>query len=246
MAGLGGAEAVIHLAGTLQPRRPDTYQTANVDTVRRLTEGLDGAAVERLVFLSYVGASPGSANPYLEAKGAAEELIRATDIPSTIFRSTFVYGEPDDIGPSFASYQSRTGSAVSVIGDGAQRLAPIHVDDLADMLVAAALDPQAPTGTFEVGGPEVVTLDGLVKRLNPPGIRIRHLSRTTARLLARLLPSLTPPLVDVLLADSVPADDAVATADRFGVTLRRFQVLPQGSHRRIEGGGASDERAGGR
>lgn len=220
-AGIKGAEAVVHLAGTLLPRPPDTYQSANADTVRRLAAALTDT-VNRIVFLSYLGADPESDNPYLRAKGEAEKLIRATGVPGVIFRSSFVYGNPEDIGPSFASYQSRAGKPVSVLGNGTQKLAPIHVGDLTDMLIAAALSPQTPTGTFEVGGPDIVCLDDLVRRLNPPETRIRHLSPAVARLLARLTPSLTPTLVRVLLADSVPSDDAAETAGRFRVTLRHL------------------------
>lgn len=214
------AEAVIHLAGTLQPRRLDNYRTSNFDTARRLTEALADSPVRRVVFLSYLRADPTSANPYLRAKGEAEDLIRATGVPAVIFRSTFVYGDHDDIGPSFATYQPGRTGKVSVLGDGSQRLAPLHVDDLAGILAAAALDPETPTGVFEVGGPDVVTLDQFVRVINPEGVTIGHLSPTSARFLARVLPSLTPALVDVLLADSVPGNDPLATAAAFGVTLR--------------------------
>jgi len=215
--GVADAEAVIHLAGTLQPRRPNTYEVANVGTVRRLTETLSDSAVQRVVLLSYAGADPDSANAYLRTKGEAEELIRRTGIPAVILRATFIYGDPDDIGPSFASYQGKT---VSVLGDGTQKLAPLHVDYLTEILVAAALDPEAPVGTFEVGGPDIVTIDQFVQQINRDEVRIRHLSPTMARLLARIVPSLTPALVDVLLADSLPAGDPTETAARFEVSVR--------------------------
>lgn len=221
-AGFEGSGAVIHLAGTLQPKPPDTYQTANVDTVRRLIEALGRAPVERIVFLSYLGADSSSDNAYLRAKGEAEKLIGDIGLPAVILRSTFIYGDLHDIGPSFAGYQARPGKTVSVIGDGTQRMAPLHVSDLTELLVAAALDPDTPTGTFEVGGPDVVALDDLVRAINPSQVRIRHLSAPVARLFARLLPQLTPALVDVLLADSVPAADPTKASSRFGVVLRHL------------------------
>src|SRR5262245_62907178 len=50
------ADAVVHLAGTLQPLRGNTYEQANVETARKTVEALAGSSVKRLVFLSYVGA----------------------------------------------------------------------------------------------------------------------------------------------------------------------------------------------
>lgn len=217
--GVSDTVAVIHLAGTLQPKRHDTYWSANVDPARRITDAVAGTPVGRIVFLSYLGADPISPNPYLRAKGQAEELLQASGIPTVVFRSTLVYGDQEDIGPSFDSYQAEANITVSVLGDGNQLVAPLHVSDLADMLNAAALDPETPTGTFEVGGTEVFTLDDFIRRINPDGVRIRHLPPILAALLVRLLPQLTPALVEVLLSDSVPRGNPAEAAARYGVSL---------------------------
>ncbi len=216
------AEAVVHLAGTLQPIRPNSYQVANVGTAERALAALDRNSVQRIVFLSYVGADPASTNEYLRTKGQAEELLGSSGVPSVVFRSTFIYGDRDAIGPSFASYQSRAGETVSVLGNGNQLVAPIHVHDLTALLAAAALDPAGPTGTFEVSGPETFTLDDFIRSINPDGVKIRHLAPRAARILGRVAPKLTPALVDVLLADSVTRTDPTETAALFGVGLRRF------------------------
>jgi NADH dehydrogenase len=218
-AAIRDADAVVHLAGTLQPRRPDTYETANVATAQRCLNAVAGSTARRLILLSYVGADPAAANPYLRTKGRAEQLTRSADVASVVLRSTLIYGDADDIGPSFATYRTRPGGTVWVLGDGRQRVAPIHVDDLADHIIAAALNPAAPTGTFDVSGPTVYTLDGFVQRINPPDVTLRHLPATPARLLARVMPQLTPALVDVLTGDSITANDPDEIAGRFGVTL---------------------------
>lgn len=213
------ADAVIHLAGTLQPRRPNTYRAANVETVERCVDALRASTARRVVVLSYVGADPGSPNAHLRTKGQAERLVGDAATTSVVLRSTFVYGDPDDVGPSFASYQTRPGGTVWVLGDGAQRVAPIHVDDLVELLVVVALDPAAPTGTFDVSGPTEYTLDAFVERINPADVTIRHLPAAAARRLARVLPQLTPALVDVLIRDSVMEHDPHEIVGRFGVTL---------------------------
>ena len=199
-------EAVIHLAGTLQPRRPNTYRSANLETVERLLDATSSSPVQRIVFLSYVGADPNSDNEYLRTKGEAEEVIRGSGIPSVVVHATFIYGDSDDIGPSFASYQTEAGRTVSVLGNGTQRIAPMHVDDLAGVLAAAALNPTTPAGTFKVSGPEILALDEFVRSINPGGVKIRHLPAPVARLLAWFTPQLTPALVDVLLSNSVAVD----------------------------------------
>jgi NADH dehydrogenase len=186
--------------------------------VQRCLDAVTGSTA-RLVFLSYVGADPAVDNPYLQTKGLAEQLTGDAGDASVVLRSTLIYGDADDIDPSFATCRTRPGGTVWVLGDGQQRVAPIHVDDLADLIIAAALDPAAPTGTFAVRGPTVYRPDGFVRRINPPGVTTRHLPATLARLVAHVVPQLTPALVDVLTGDSVTANDPDEIAGRFGVML---------------------------
>jgi uncharacterized protein YbjT (DUF2867 family) len=49
------ADAVVHLAGTLQPRKGNSYEQWNVETVRKSVEALAGSSDKRIVFLSCVG-----------------------------------------------------------------------------------------------------------------------------------------------------------------------------------------------
>jgi hypothetical protein len=63
----------------------------------------------------------------------------------------------------------------------------------------AALDPDTPTGTFELAGPDVLTAGQFVRLLNAEPVRIRRMPVRVARLLGRVVPTLTPELVDVLL-----------------------------------------------
>lgn len=95
-----GASAVVHLAGALFPRRPDTYQSANLDTVRATVTALKDSGVRRVVFLSYLGADETSTNPYLRYKAHAEGLIRASGIPAVVFRAAHIFGTPDAPGPT--------------------------------------------------------------------------------------------------------------------------------------------------
>jgi uncharacterized protein YbjT (DUF2867 family) len=91
-----------------------------------------------------------------------------------------------------------------------------------EVIVGAALDPDTPTGTFELAGPNVVTADEFARLLNPQPIRIRRIPPFLARLLAHFVPSLTPELVDVMLTDAVPTEDVAATARRFGTELHHL------------------------
>ncbi len=202
-AAIGRARAVAHLAGTLQPRGRDTYRSANVETTERVAEAVARSSVERIAFLSYVGADPASPNDYLAAKGAAEQILGETGIPLTIIRCVHIFGTPDRPGPTARAFIEPGRGPARVPGSGKQRIAPLYVGDVVEAVSRALLDPQAPTGIFELAGPEEMRMDDFVRALNGPQIRISHLPVPIAHLLARILPSLTPALIDLLLASNV-------------------------------------------
>lgn len=86
-AGVRDAEVVVHLAGTLRLRRPDSYDDANVATTQAVVDALHDAPARRVVFLSFVTADAASPNPYLRAKGRAEALLLASGVPTVVFRA---------------------------------------------------------------------------------------------------------------------------------------------------------------
>lgn len=214
-----GAAAVIHLAGALQPRAGESYDDANVATARRAVAALQDTPVVRAVILSYTGADPGSRNDYLRTKGEAEALVLGCGREGVVVRSTFIFGPPDDPGPSAAPFIAARGRPVAVVGSGRQRYAPVHVADVAEALVRFALDPDTPTGTFGIAGPREMSADAYVDTLNGGDARERHLRRRLARALVHVTPRLTAAMVDVLSADSL--SDGSAAADRvLGLALR--------------------------
>ena len=198
------AAAVVHLAGSLAPEAHETYESANVETARAVAAALDGSSVRRVVFLSHLGASPLARNDYLRTKGQAEEILLAAGRETTIFRCSYVYGPPDDPGPSFTPFLAHGEKPVSVPGDGTQRIAPVFVEDVVSAVLRAAIDLTAPVGTYELTGPDTLTLDAFLETLNHGHVHERHLPSLLARALSHLVRELRPALVEVLLADSLP------------------------------------------
>ena len=217
-AAFGDADAVVHLAGTLQPRKPNTYRTANLDTALATAAALAQSRAQRVVFLSFLTARLDASNSYLRYKAQAEEALRSTGIPLVAFRCDHIYGPPDDPGPTASAFVAKSGK-VMLLGSGGQRLAPLYRDDVVEAIVHAALDPEAPTGTFQLAGPDTMTAEEFAHLLNSTPIRVRRVPVMLSRLLGRVVPTLTPELVDVMLADAVPTEDVAATARRFGVEL---------------------------
>jgi uncharacterized protein YbjT (DUF2867 family) len=199
-AALAGAAAAIHLQGTLQATGGNSYQAANVGTLARTVDAARKHGVARVVFLSYVGADAGARNAYLRTKGAAEALLRDSGLEAVIVRSTFIFGPPEDPGPSFLPFLQEDGKPVAVVGEGRQRYQPVYVGDVG---LAAAGGRVAP-GTYSIAGPEALTLDELVALVNGHEVTERHLHGLAARAAAAVSPRLTQAMVGVLSGDSLP------------------------------------------
>ena len=217
-AAFGDAVVVVHLAGTLRPKRPYTYVQANVRTVERTVAALEGSSVERIVFLSYVGAERNSPNAYLRAKAEAEDLLHRCGRDSVLFRCTHIFGPPEDPGPTVSAMLAGDGGTVWMLGNGTQRVAPVFRDDVVEAIVAA-LDPRTSHGRFDLPGPDEMTMNEFVGIVNREQVRTKHLPAPLARTLGYALPGLTPALVDIMLADSLGDQARVVRA--YGFERRR-------------------------
>jgi nucleoside-diphosphate-sugar epimerase len=181
-AAIENATIIVHLAGNLNPPDHD-YERANILPTQRVAGAVRPARTRCLVFLSYVGASEQSANRYLETKARAERLLRETGAPVTVFRSTHIIGPPSRPGPTAASFLATGKKAVTVLGNGKQRVAPVFLGDVVAAIEAAISSVRS--GTFDLQGPEEMSLDDLVRRLNGQRARvsISHVPAVIAHLL---------------------------------------------------------------
>jgi uncharacterized protein YbjT (DUF2867 family) len=227
---MDGAHTVVHLVGGLEITKaaasgPDItperlYEEANLLPTRWVLEAAAEARVTRFLFLSYPGASPDAPNPYLRAKGLAEDDIRASGLQHAIVRSTHIYGQGCRWMEEMAVSAQRP--IAVVVGSGRQALAPVFVGDVARGLAAADDRAVEVRGTFGLQGPDVVTADDMIDLLAGRPKRKLHLSPAAARRAARLMGRIVPPAVlDVLARDSL-ADRPDAAAE-FGVPLTKLE-----------------------
>ena len=212
------ADYVVHLAGTLRPA-DGSYWDANVETAAAVARSLARGAARRVAFLSYVGASADSDNEYLRTKAQAEQILAGTGRELVVFRSTHVVGPFHEPGPTAQAFLARGDRPVLVPGDGQQRVAPLYVDDVVSAVLSALV--RGAPGTYDLAGPDIMTLDELVDMLNGGRARIRHVPARLARLGARFIPSLPAAAVDVMLRHSV--GDASRAVETFGLKLRSLR-----------------------
>ena len=155
---VGGAVAVVNLVGILKGDFDAVHRqgAANVAAAAR------AAGVQTLIHLSAIGADPESLSAYGRSKGEGEAAVRAAFPTATILRPSVIFGREDGFINRFAGL-IRALPIVPVIR-GTARFQPVFVADVAQTVTAAIAGASAHAGkTYELGGPEVMTMAALYR-----------------------------------------------------------------------------------
>ena len=132
-----GADAVVHLAGSVRGADREAFDAVNVAGTRRLLAVLHATAPDaRLVHVSTLAARRPELSDYAASKHGAEVLVRTAPLPGrTILRPTAVYGPGDrELQPIL---ETMARGLATVPGDRRNQVTLLHVDDLADAILAA-------------------------------------------------------------------------------------------------------------
>lgn len=215
------AGSIVHLAGNLKPERGD-YKAANEATTEVLCSALRNGTSARIIFLSFVGASESSSNAYVSTKARAERALRQATPHVAVFRCTHIIGSPDRPGPIALNLLRRAAPQVTILGSGRQTVAPVFLGDVVSAIITAL--ERGADGTFDLPGPESMTLDELVRLLNrDQAVPIRPVPAPLARFLPFVVRDLPRALVDVMLGDWV--GDPRQMCREFGLKLASLRQV---------------------
>lgn len=136
-----------------------------------------------VVLLSVLGASPTHPMELFRMKAAAEQRLRASDVPWTVVRAGAFLELYEELMRRSAG---RAGRPV-VFGRGGNRIAFARVGDVADAVERALADPSCRGAVLEVVSATLTFNElaaGLEPDLGPGARRPRHVPRSVLRILA--------------------------------------------------------------
>jgi uncharacterized protein YbjT (DUF2867 family) len=206
-----------------KPAKGYTFEEFEHRGTERLVAAAVAAGAKRFVFASGSGAAAQARETWFRAKWGGEEAIRSSGIDHAIIRPSWIYGPQDRALNRYVGL-ARWLPALPVVGDGKQRLQPVFIDDVAEALAKAAR-PAGPSGTFEIGGPAVMTMNEVLRTLLDVLGRRRALLHVppflpkTAGFFLQVLPNppLSPSAVDFLTGDALA--DTASLLEAFDITL---------------------------
>jgi uncharacterized protein YbjT (DUF2867 family) len=228
-AAMRDSHVAINLVGILAQGGAQTFEAVQAKGAGAVAQAA-AAAGARMVHVSAIGADENSPSAYARSKAAGEQAVLSAVPSATILRPSVVFGPEDQFTNRFAAL-ARISPALPLIGGGVNRMQPVYVGDVASA-VADAVDGKTKAGaTYELGGPEVLTMREIMETI----LEITHRNRMLislpfglAKLQALFLQfapgalKLTPDQVALLRSDNVVSDAAKAA----GLTLEGLGITP--------------------
>lgn len=188
-----------------------TFEEVDGKGTENLVAAAKAAGVGRFVYLSGAGAAPDAKFHWFRTKWRAEEAVRNSGMTYVVLRPSWVFG-PEDAALNRFLNMSKFLPFVPLIGSpGQQRVQPAFIDDVAKIAAESVTNAAADDQTFEIGGPEVMTMSELTRVALEVAGRKRLLLATPAAIMkpvaffAKFLPGppLTPDGIDFITQDAL-------------------------------------------
>jgi uncharacterized protein YbjT (DUF2867 family) len=164
-------------------------------SARGLARAARAAGVRRVVYLGGLQPADGGSSPHLQSRREVGELLIAEGPPTAVLQAGIVVGTGS---ASFEMIRNLAGAGPLLpMPDRAwNAVQPVGIDDVLHHLLAALDLPPGVSGTFDIGGPDVLTYRDLVSQYAEQAGLLRPLSVpvpvSLPRLTGRLVEALTP------------------------------------------------------
>ncbi|BEV17700.1 SDR family oxidoreductase [Herbaspirillum sp. DW155] len=184
---LEGIDAVINCVGIIRESRPGDFQRLHHQMPIALFAACEQAGVARVVQVSALGSEPHAVTAYWRSKGTADADLLQRRLAGTVVRPSLVYG---DEGASSRVFTMMASLPLIIMPMAHRALVqPIHVENLADVLVTLLTSDGPVPRELAAVGPRALSIAAYIETLRaamawPPGL-VLTLPAAPARLLAR-------------------------------------------------------------
>jgi len=164
---LRDCDAAVNLVGILNEpgHRGIAFEHVHTELASKLVQACRRSGVGRLLQMSSLKADADrGASHYLRSKGRAERAIAAESagaVAFTVFRPSVIFGADDSLLNRFATLLRWL--PVLPLACAHARFAPVFVDDVAAAFTTALANPATHGKTYELCGPDIYSLEELVR-----------------------------------------------------------------------------------
>jgi uncharacterized protein YbjT (DUF2867 family) len=158
---LRGVGTVVHLAASIRDQPGGSIEELNALATLRLVRAAERAGARRFLFFSAMGARHHSRTRFFRAKALAQEAVQASRLETLVFRPSIVYTPGDPWLKLLERFSYLP--ALPISGSGRAEYQPIWAEDVADCVVSALRASGPRRRAFELGGPDTLTYDEIVR-----------------------------------------------------------------------------------
>lgn len=230
-----GAHAVVNLTGVLYSAGAQSFDAVHVFGAEASARAAKAAKARVFIQLSALGADAQSPSDYAKSKAEGEARAKAGFPGAIVLRPSVVFGPEDGLFNRFAA-MARFAPALPLFGGGATKFQPVFVGDIAQGVTRLIEAGLASGRTYELGGPEIMSLReifeftlqtiGRKRLLVPVPWQVARVQGMILGLLPK--PLLTSDQVELLKHDNVVSAEATnqqRTLQGLGITPRGIEAI---------------------
>ncbi len=161
---LRGVDVVINAVGIFSPSRRQSFAALHDKAPRALFAACEQAGVRRVIQISALGADETATSAYHLSKKRADDDLLRRDLEAVVLRPSLIIGGEGESWRFFKALSLLP--VVPVIGNGAQPLQPVAVDDVVRAVRAAMTSKRAVGQRIDIVGGENTTLADYLKLLS--------------------------------------------------------------------------------
>lgn len=133
-----------------------------VENSQMLIAAAERAGVHRIIHISVSNPDLNSTLPYYRGKAQVEEIVKTSKMSWAILQPTLIFGKEEVLIHNIA-WLLRHFPIFAIAGEGAYRVQPIYVEDVAEMAAKAAATTR--NEILPAAGPEIYTYAELINLL---------------------------------------------------------------------------------
>jgi NADH dehydrogenase len=157
-----GCHRAVHLVGIIKESSTSRYRDAHEASTRAVADAAAAAGLQRVVYLSILGADPNSPNACLASKGRAERILLDAQTPALVLRVPMVLGPGD---PSARIVRREALARIlPLIAGGTSLTQPIYAGDVVEAIVSGLTRGDLADVSLDLAGPESLPQREFIER----------------------------------------------------------------------------------
>lgn len=218
-AAMVGVDTAYYLVHAMAGGRAG-FERRDREAAENFVRAAENAGVRRVIYLGGLGETGDDLSEHLKSRLEVADILRSGNFATTFLRAAIIIGAG---GASFEMIKSLVERLPVMITPRwvTTLCQPIAVEDVISYLVGCLMDERTSGGTFDIGGPDVITYKEMMERFGrimgralyilPVPVLTPRLSSYWVGLITPVPPSVSMPLIEGLKNEVVCREHTIRT-----------------------------------